>query len=63
VKVTLAQTSGMRESIVQVGQLGKDYCPTALTPKQFHLLLHVAYIVLPTAVQIKVIFVMIFPYI
>jgi hypothetical protein len=53
----------MRESIVQVGQLARDYCPTALTPKQFHLLLHVAYTVLPTAVQIEVIFVMIFQYI
>jgi len=58
----LAQTSGMRESIVQVGQLGKDYCPTALTPKQFHLLLHVAYTVLLSAVQIEVIFVMIIQY-
>ena len=63
-KVTLARTSGMRESILQVEQLGKEYCPTALTPiKQFHLLLHVAYTVLPAAVQIEVIFVTIIQYI
>jgi len=52
----------MRESILQVGQLGKEYCPTALTPKEFHLLLHVAYTVLPAAVQIEVIFVTIIQY-
>lgn len=61
-KVTSAQTSGMRESILEVGQLVKDYCPTALTPKQFHLLLHVAYTVLPKAVQIEIIFLMIIQY-
>jgi len=58
----LAQTSGMRESILQVGQLGKDCCPTVLTPKHFHLLLLIAYTVLPAAGQIKVIFVMIIQY-